>query len=373
MINLNTQIGMKNYDVIIVGAGTAGLMLARELGRQKHKTLLLERKKDLLQFSFNTLGSFLNLEQFELSDAVVAQKIDTAVIYSKHLKEKIKSKAYILDKRKVHEELIASLDANFVEIQLGVTIKDIVSETENHYTAITDSNGNEYKAKIFVDASGTVGVLSKKVGLMPKSNALATGVEYNVQYLGNTNEAHLMIGKDYKGGYGWIFPLKNNRAIIGFGTYDKSMVKGLKDNLHAILELPYIKELVKKDNDNVEGGSIPITPVIDTFVKHNFVCVGDSVSQVNPVVGEGYKFIFESAIFASKAINQSLLNEDVNLLLEYENAWKKRFLSNYKRSKVAQERIFSLSKNDLLTDFGMILLKLRANHKNVNTLSGEYE
>lgn len=208
---------------------------------------------------------------------------------------------------------------------------------------------------------------------MPKSNELATGVEYNVQYLGKTNEAHLMIGKDYKGGYGWIFPLKNNRAIIGFGTFDKSMVKGLKDNLHAILELPTIKKLVVKDNDNVEGGSIPITPVLDKFVKDNFVCVGDSVSQVNPIVGEGYKFIFESAIFASKAIHQSLLKDDIKLLLDYQTEWKNRFLSNYKRSKIAQERVFSLSKNDLLTDFGMLLLKLRSNQKNVNTLSGEYQ
>lgn len=373
MINRNDQVFMKNYDVIIVGSGTAGLMLARELGRQKHKTLLLDRKKNLLEFSFNTLGSFMDLEQFELSENVVSQKIDTAVVYSKHVKENIKIKANVLDKRKVHEELIASLDTDYVDIQLGIHIKDILTKSENHFSAVTDSKGNEYTAKIFVDASGTVGVLSKKVGLMPKFNELGTGVEYNAEYLGKPNEVHLMIGKDYKGGYGWIFPLKNKRAIIGFGSFDKSMVKGLKDNLHAILELPNIKKLVKKDNDNVEGGSIPITPVLEKFVKHNFVCVGDSVSQVNPIVGEGYKFIFESAIFASKAINQSLLKEDINLLLEYENDWKKRFLSNFKRSKVAQKRIFSLTKNDLLTDLGMILSKLRSNQKNVDSLSGEYK
>jgi digeranylgeranylglycerophospholipid reductase len=52
--------------------------------------------------------------------------------------------------------------------------------------------------------------------------------------------------------------------------------------------------------------------------------VGDSVSQVNPVVGEGYKFIFESAIFASKAICQSLKNEDVNLLLNLSSINQKR-------------------------------------------------
>ncbi len=33
----------------------------------------------------------------------------------------------------------------------------------------------------------------------------------------------------YQGGYGWIFPLKNDRAIIGFGTFDENIVKDLKE------------------------------------------------------------------------------------------------------------------------------------------------
>ena len=364
---------MTNYDVVIVGGGTAGLMLARELGRQKHKVLILDRKKNLLEFSFNTLGSFINLDEFQLSEKVVAQKIDTAVIHSKFLKENIAVDAYILDKKELHKEILESLDTALVDIQLGVYIKEIKTDNENNFSSVIDKNGVEYSAKIFVDASGTSGVLSKKIGLIPKVTDLATGVEYNVKYTGKKNEFHLLIGKDYKGGYGWIFPLKNKRAIIGFGTFDKSMVKNLKENLHAVLELPNIKKLVIKDNDLVEGGSIPITPVIDKFIKANLVCVGDSVSQVNPIVGEGYKFVFEAAIMASKAISNSLLNDDLNLLSDYETNWKKRFLSNYKRSKVAQERIFSLSKKDYLTDFGMILLKLRANKKNVQTISGEYQ
>jgi digeranylgeranylglycerophospholipid reductase len=363
----------KKYDIIIVGAGTAGIMLARELGRCKHKVLLLERKKDLLLFSFKTLASLIDLEEFGLTNYVVAQEIDTAVVHSKLLKEKLKLKGYILDKVKLHKELIASLDSDFIDIQLGINIKEIISNSENNYTAVTDKNGNEYFSKIIVDASGTSGVLSKKVGLIPKVTDLATGVEYNVKYLGNDNELHLLIGKDYKGGYGWIFPLKNKRAIIGFGTFDKGMIKGLKDNLHSILELPNIKKLVLKDNDIIEGGSIPITPVLDKFVKGNLVCVGDSVSQVNPIVGEGYKFIFESAVMASKAIDEALLKGDLKLLNNYENEWRKRFSANYKRSKTAQERIFSLSKKDFLTDIGMILSKFRSNKKNVQTLSGEYE
>ena len=62
------------------------------------------------------------------------------------------------------------------------------------------------------------------------------------------------------------------------------------------------------------------------------------------------------------------------LLFNFEKDWKNRFSSNYKRSKIAQNRIFSsFSRSDIFTDLGMILSKLRSNKKNVQSLSGEYE
>lgn len=363
------------YDVVIIGGGTAGLMLARELGKYKCKTLILDRKKNLLSFSFKTLGSFMNLDDFDLSNNSIAQPINKITVHSKRIKSEIKDNLYILDKEILHKEILDSLDYNFVTIKKEVNIINIYEEkSTKKYTHILDKKGIKYSAKIFIDASGTAGVISKKVGLLGSNYDVATGLEYNVKYLGNPNEMHLMIGKDYEGGYGWVFPLKNERAIIGFGTIDNNIFKGLKGRLHKILELPNIKKLVIKDNDLVEGGSIPITPVLDKFVLKNLVCVGDSVSQVNPIVGEGYKFIFEAAIMASKAIKKSLDNDDLSLLFEFEEEWKKRFLSNYKRSKIAQNRIFSsFSKSDFFTNIGMILLKLRSNKKNVETLSGEYK
>ncbi len=362
---------MEKFDVVIVGAGTAGLILARELGKQQHKTLVLDRKKNLLEFSFNTLGSFLDLDKFELSRNVVAQNINKVVIHSKHVQRKIKSDLYILDKKNVHEELIAAIDKQFVTLKTEVNIKNI-NKGNNQFISVVDQNKQEYFGTVFIDASGTNGVLSKKVGLMSKKPQLATGVEYNVQYFGNPNEGHLLGGKDYQGGYGWIFPMKNQRAIIGFGTFDEKIVKDLKNRLHTILELPKIKKMVTKDNNKIEGGSIPITPVIEKFVQQNLVCVGDSVSQVNPIIGEGYKFIFEAAIMASKAIHKTLEEKDLQYLVEYETEWKNRFSLNYKRSKRLQERFFKYSKNNILMDYVLLLSKFVSDERAIKSLSGEY-
>lgn len=361
------------YDVVIVGGGGAGLFLARELTLKKYQVLILDQKKDLLDFSFYTLASFIDPDDFGFSNNIVAQEIDEICIKSKRLQTIIKGNLFTLDKRIVHQELLDAIDEDFVTYKLGTQIKEIQKNQEDGYAKVIDKKGNSYTGKIFVDATGTAGVLSRKVGLQSKTFQLATGVEYNVKYKGKTNQIFLLLGKTYKGGYGWIFPLKNGRGIIGFGTTDDKLKKGLKDRLNAILELPDIKKLVEKDNQKVEGGSIPITPVLEKFVDHNLVCIGDSVSQVNPIAGEGYKFIFESARMASKAIDQALQAEKIDTLKSYEYEWEQRFLSNYKRSKVAQERINSFSKNDVFIDFGILLSKIRANSKNLQSISGEYE
>lgn len=232
---------MENFDVVLTGGGTAGLILARELGKFKRKTLVLDRKKDLLEFSFNTLGSFLNLKEFGLTTDVVAQEIATISFYSNHIKRKVKSDSYILDKKKVQIEILNSIDHEYVDIITGVDIKSINHNKEGHFTAVIDKNNVSYFGEIFIDASGTNAVISKKVGLRAKKVDLASGVEYNVKYIGNPSEMHLLIGKIYQGGYGWIFPLKDNRAIIGFGTFDEKMVKELKQRLNKILDLPKIK------------------------------------------------------------------------------------------------------------------------------------
>ena len=372
-----------NYDVVIVGGGAAGLMLARELGKSKHKTLVLERKKYLLNFSFKTLGSFINLDEFGLSQNVVAQKINSIGLYSENIKRNISTEnifkgntkigTYILDKEILHKELLESIDSNYVDFKTGVYITDILKNKEGHYTAVKDKKGNSYTATIFVDASGTAGTLSKKVGLQQKEVKYATGLEYNVKYKGKPDEAHLFIGKTYKGGYGWIFPLENKRAIVGFGTFDNDKISNLKKEFEEILETPKIKNLVEKDTNITEGGSIPLTPVLDKFIDKNLVCVGDSVSQVNPIVGEGYKFIFESALMASAAISNALIENSFEKLFTYEEKWKSRFYKNYIRSKKKQDLLVNYSKNDFLMDLTTFLLNLRPSIKNIKSLSGEYE
>lgn len=359
----------KLLDVVIVGAGIGGLSVAHLLGKYNLKVALLDSKEDLNKVTFHTLGSFLDLDRFGLSRDVVAAKQTECIFHSSHFHIKKKGKAYILNKQKLYKELLDKAIQNKVEVFSSTYIKDVSTDTNGIITSISDEKGNTFTAKIFIDATGVEGLFSRKFGLQDEHLNIASGLEYNAKYFGPQYQSHLFIGNLFRGGYGWIFPFGNNRAIVGYGSSNEIVRSHLKDKLNAMLEIPFIKKLVKKDNDELSGGTIPVD-IKTKFVYKNVLCIGDSVSQVNPIVGEGHRFILEAGLMAAPAIQQAILQNNPELLHGYEIDWNKKFYKDYIWSKRGQVFANKLSKHDILSDIATLFLATKRNSTFVNLLAG---
>src|SRR6266498_320514 len=74
---------MEHYDVIIIGAGLAGLQCARLLGREGLRVLLVDRK-DSLNTSIHTTGIFVRrtLEDFDIPDDCLGPAVRHVTLYS---------------------------------------------------------------------------------------------------------------------------------------------------------------------------------------------------------------------------------------------------------------------------------------------------
>ncbi|HEX3282878.1 MAG TPA: FAD-dependent oxidoreductase, partial [Pyrinomonadaceae bacterium] len=74
---------MKSYDVVIIGAGLAGLQCARLLGRRGFRVLLVDRKRSLDQ-SIHTTGIFVRrtLEDFAIPEDCLGPGISDVTLYS---------------------------------------------------------------------------------------------------------------------------------------------------------------------------------------------------------------------------------------------------------------------------------------------------
>ena len=364
---------MKHFDIVIIGAGCAGLMTAQLLAKQNLSVALLDRKKDLLDLSFLTLGSFMDIKTYGLSEKVVASKINKGSFFSKNVSvSKVAENVSIIDKTQLHKELLEKCISSGVDIFKQSLISDVQVDATGAVSFVSDKKNNRYQGEIYIDATGTAGLLSKLLGLQEKTFPLAVGLEYDVAYTGDPHEAIFFIGPEYAGGYGWIFPLGNSRAIVGFGTFNATIRSNLKQGLMAVIADKRVKHHIEIDDHTTYGGNIPITAVNTTLYKNNVVCVGDSVSQVNPLVGEGYKFILDSSIMAVDAILKALSAKDLSLLKAYENEWKQTNTVHFVNSKKLQTLLAKAHQYSLLTDIGLLFLKLKRAKTVSRIVSGQF-
>ncbi|MBV9957652.1 MAG: NAD(P)/FAD-dependent oxidoreductase, partial [Acidobacteria bacterium] len=74
---------MKSYDVIVIGAGLAGLQCARLLGRQGARVLLADRKLSLTE-AVHTTGIFVRrtLEDFDFPQGTLGPPVRHVTLYS---------------------------------------------------------------------------------------------------------------------------------------------------------------------------------------------------------------------------------------------------------------------------------------------------
>lgn len=79
---------MKTFDVVIVGAGLAGLQCAKLLARRGAKILLVDRKTDLSK-GIHTTGIFVRktLEDFKFPAESLGKPIKNVSLYSPKLKK----------------------------------------------------------------------------------------------------------------------------------------------------------------------------------------------------------------------------------------------------------------------------------------------
>ena len=174
---------MKKYNVLIAGAGLAGLSLAKELAGTGLSVLVIDKKKSAGQVKYYSSGTFMNPDEYGIPREFL-HGIEKAVFCSKNLScSKNISDCYVIDRVKLYHwmEKTALKDDN-IKIRYGCEVKG-----EKHgFGKITGINyldhgrNVEASADIYVDCTGTSAVLGRKAGLTPEKSVMALGVEHLV-------------------------------------------------------------------------------------------------------------------------------------------------------------------------------------------------
>jgi digeranylgeranylglycerophospholipid reductase len=306
-----------NYDVVIVGAGPAGLMAARAVNN-KLNYLLIDSKKEIGEplrcaegLREKTLKKLFGSSDFDFCE----NKVKKSKIICGNVERTIVSDFVELDRVKFEKWLAEPLK----NIQLETKCEDVIVKKDY---AIVKTNKGDIKSNLVILCHGTDYTIQKKYGMIKEDVTLAIGIGgLYKNYDKDKDQFYFYFDNDYLGGF-WVFPKYEDKANIGYLCYEKDT--NLKESFnHLIKRFGYEKaELIKS-----YGGILPVTgPIHKTYSDRIIVC-GNAAGHVHAGTGEGIPFALEGGKIAGEiALEAKEKNNYLSdLLKNYEKRWKKYF------------------------------------------------
>lgn len=291
------------YDAIVIGMGPAGANAAYHLGRSGAKVLALEKKvlpRPKLCAGGITAKVFPLLD-FDFSPAV-EREFTSAYICFKHGHvihyPDLDNAGCVVD-RKVFDFLLSNRAK-----EKGVEIHDnekVISISENNGFIQVATGNNDYRCRALIGADGVNGVAAGYLGR--KSNSTLLGIEVRVPRsfpaICETGDRLGFYFGDIPGGYGWIFPRKND-ASVGIGI-DARQAPVARRHLRSFLEK---LKIPGNYASAAKGYSIPaFTPfAVNHYCRNNILLAGDAGSFVDPITGEGIYYALKSGQYAASSI-----------------------------------------------------------------------
>lgn len=328
---------MKLYDCIVVGAGPSGCQGARAIAKLGWKTLLIERVVDFSKNNFSSAGTVIEvMKEYGLPNSVVGTFWNTITLIGVKKKRSWSSpvnSGMVFDFQKLRKFLADDAKKHGADVLMGYTYKKIVQKEE--YTELTFQKYTGENlivgAKVIVDATGPARSVLYHNGEKPPFIA-DTGIEYLVRVNQkeidiSQNTLQFFLGSLWQPhGYAWIFPMGNNVFKIGTGLYDSPNQKNLKPLKFYVDRIirDYLK-LTSFEIIETHGSTLLVTNNHnERFYHENIIGIGDVISSVNSLGGEGIRHGMYSASVAAECVDLYLKKSIANFS-EYEKRMRTYF------------------------------------------------
>ncbi len=320
------------YDIIIIGAGPAGLMAARNLNNKANFLIIDQtqqiglplrcgegiREKEFLQFFQHKNYSF------------VKNTISQHQIIYQDLKRTFQSNFLELD-RPEFEQWLAQPIKNSLKLKTrcqDINIKD------DHAEVIT--NQGTFQTKLVILTYGCNFKIQKKLNLVNKTPLIITG--YGGLFKNHQHKKDTFYYYFDSYGYLWVFPKNKDLANIGFGAFKNTEKINTKQIFNQLLK----KIAPKAQMIKPYAGCVPCSgPIKKTYHDRLLIC-GNAAGQVHAGVGEGIYYALEAGQLAAQTALQSLKRNNFkqSFLKKYEKAWKKSFGKEMKAGIIFSEILF---------------------------------
>ena len=324
---------IKQYDIVVVGAGPAGSTFARIVASNGLSVLLLERKSRIgipVRCGEGITDSGLRLFH-EPQPQWIAATIDNFCFVAPNGTSttiKFQDKGYILNRNVFDNDLAVLAKDEGATVVTNAYVNGLLFENDKVVGVKGIYNGEQFeiKSKLVIGADGVESRIGRMAGINTKLNLNDIDSGYQKTISGikiDQNVCYFYVSnKLASGGYLWIFPKGKDTANIGIGIPGKSAIncESAKKRLNKFIDSKYQNYKV----ESITVGGIPLSKPIKQMVTDGVMLIGDAARTVNPLSGGGIILGMKSAVKAAnvavRVVKNGLETSKINLF-EYQKRW----------------------------------------------------
>jgi flavin-dependent dehydrogenase len=325
---------MKDCDVVVIGAGLAGLQLTRLLGERGLRVLLVDRKPSLDK-SVHTTGIFVRrtLEDFSFPEDCLGPPVRDVTLYSPSRRAIAFASPH--DEFRVgrmgllYQRFLESAIRAGVEWMPDTQFVEYLTEKDRRVIRLSRRGLSlEVRTRYLVGADGARSRVAAALGL-DENREWIVGVEEvleNVPLEGRPR-FHCFLDPRLAPGYlAWAVH-DGEQVHIGVGGYPGRFdpVKALREfrfSVDHILDLSQARLIERR------GGRIPVGGVLPGIANADGLLIGDAAGAVSPLTAGGLDPCMRLSSYAAQVIPDYLKSEDPNVLRRYSGElFRARFVS----------------------------------------------
>ena len=288
---------MRHYDVVVVGGGPVGGLVARQVSSQGFSTLILEEHTQIgipVRCAGLVTERVLNL--VDAPGDIVLNRIRGARVHfpGEHEIEigGQKTHAFSIDREKFDKGVIQKAVAEGADLGLDCRVVDVCKQR------VILNGGEEIGYKFLVGSDGPRSIIRQKFGF-PKPREMVMGMNAEVPRDHDCSFVDIFFGEKIAPGFfSWIIPAGD---IVRVGL-------GVREGYNPRQYLQFFLKMLDIDFPvPVHAGFIPLGPPT-SFVRDNVALVGDAACQVKPSSGGGLFPGLIAALYCGNALVRALEN-----------------------------------------------------------------
>ena len=295
------------YNVAVVGAGTAGCYAAATLADAGYETVVVERKTAEEAGHIACGDALKGASTFP--DAIPRSRLEpaftnTGVDHGRFEIPKLETEVDIpvpgelavIDRMEYGRQLIGGAEDAGADFHYDTVVQDVVQENGRveGLQAVQEGDSARYDVDLVVDAAGALSILQDKADF--SGSSFDTNVTYSqfcsayreivhVDEPVEWSDALVFKPTERAAGYLWYFPRTETEINAGLGFQMTEEPMQLVDDLKA--DLRKRPEFEGAEVEDKLGAALPTRRPYDSAVAPGFVAVGDAAGHVNPPTGGG--------------------------------------------------------------------------------------